>query len=222
MRTKNFGETQLNATLRDVVTCHERAWLITSPTRQAQEDPDNKVQQWFQYNWHTFDTKVFNGVTVYGISFNGQPNCWYPEPDHKEPHSFTNGIDFLGYIYELRGTANTQPDASYFPLTIYWRNTRQMNHDYVVRVTVKSPVGVIVAHEDLGPLNGYWPTTQWPPGTQVIDYRDVRLPGGLPPGDYMVSLSLYPSGQPDQPLKLKEGGTEIVFRDKLHVVPWQP
>src|SRR5205085_126860 len=83
------GEAELNDTLRRVVTCHERAWLVTSPLRQQQEDPGNKVQEWFQYNWLTFDTKVFNGVSIYGIAFNGQPNCWFPEPDHREPHQLS-------------------------------------------------------------------------------------------------------------------------------------
>jgi hypothetical protein len=30
----------------------------------------------------------------------------------------------LGYIYELRDYATTQPDASYFPLTMYRRNSK--------------------------------------------------------------------------------------------------
>ena len=94
LRTRGFGENELEAALRDAVTCHERAWLITSPPRQAQEDPGNKVQEWFQYNWLTFDTRVFNGITVYGISFNGQPNCWYPSPDHTQLTEFENGLQF--------------------------------------------------------------------------------------------------------------------------------
>jgi mannosyltransferase len=222
LRTEGFGEVDLNARLRNVVTCHERAWLITSPPRQEQEDPENKVLQWFQYNYHTFDTRVYNGVTLYGISFNGQPNCWYPEPDHKERYRFENGLEFLGYIYELRRPDNTQPDASYLPLTLYWRNQQKVAADYLVRVSVHDSTGATVLAESLGTLNGYWPTSQWPPGIQVIDYRDLRLPGGLQPGDYRVSLQLYPQGHPDDPLKLDAGGTEIVFKDSLHVVQWRP
>ena len=223
LKTEGFGETQLNAMLRDIVTCHERAWLITSPPRQEQEDPNNLVQQWFQYNWHTFDTRVFNGVTVYGIAFNGMPNCWYPGPDHKERHTFENGLEFLGYIYELRRDNGEQPDASYLPLTMYWRdNAPAMQEKYVVRLRIKDPAGKVVVDEALGPLNSYWPTSEWPPGVQVIDYRDLRLPGGLAPGDYHLSLQLYPEGHPDQPLKLKEGGTELDFKDSVRVVPWKP
>lgn len=221
LKTQGFGETQLNAMLRDVVSCHERAWLITSPPRQAQEDPNGLVQEWFQYNWHTFDTRVFNGVTVYGVAFNGQPNCWYPGPDHKERYSFENGLEFLGYIYELRQDSTEQPDASYFPLTMYWRSSAAIQDKYDVRLRISDPSGKVVVDEALGPLNGYWPTDQWPPGIQVIDYRDLRLPGGLTPGNYTVSLQLYPEGHPDQPLKLKDGGTVITFKGPLKVVPWK-
>jgi hypothetical protein len=28
---------------------------------QQKRGPDNKVQWWFQGNWHTFDTREFNG-----------------------------------------------------------------------------------------------------------------------------------------------------------------
>jgi uncharacterized membrane protein len=224
LHVKNFGQRELEAALNDIVRCHERAWLVTSPPRQAQEDPNNKVQEWFQYNWHTFDTQVFNGVTVYGIAFNGQPDCWYPAPVYKEVHTFENGLQFLGYIYELRDQSDhpVQPDASYFPLTMYWRTPHRLSTDYVVHVYVKDQSGMVIKDEALGPLNGYWPTSQWPPNTTIIDYRDIRLPGGMEPGPYMVSIQVYPRGQPDRPLKLQDGSTEIVLRTPLQVVPWQP
>jgi hypothetical protein len=222
LRTEGFGEAELNDTLRRVVTCHERAWLVTSPLRQQQEDPGSKVQEWFQYNWLTFDTKVFNGVSVYGIAFNGQPNCWFPEPDHREPHQLSGGLDFIGYIYELRRPDNTQPDASYFPLTMYWRNREKLGTDYAARVVIKDPAGKVVVDEALGMLNGYWPTSKWAPNTETIDYRDLRLPGSLTPGDYTVSLQVYPQGHPDQPLRVDGGGTEIRFGGPLRVVPWRP
>ncbi len=222
LRTKNFGERELNDALRDATNCHERAWLVVSPARQAQEDPDNKVQQWFQYNYQTFDTKEFNGVTVYGIAFNGQPNCWYPGPDHIEIHTFDNGLQFLGYIYELRDNATTQPDASYFPLTMYWRNDKKLPTDYIFRVQIKDPTGKTVVDEAQGPDNGFWPTSQWHAGSQMIDYRDLRLPGGLTPGDYTISLQVYAKDQPNQPLKTEEGKTEIALKTPLKVVPWKP
>lgn len=224
LETEGFGGRELDYALHEIATCNERAWLIISPPRQAKEDPQNLVLQWFQYNWHTFDTREFNGVTVYGISFNGQPDCWFPPPDYREPHTFENGMQFKGYIYEWRDNDDTptQPDASFLPLTMYWNANRKLINDYVIRIRVKDPSGNVVVDEALGPLNGYWPTSQWPANTDIIDYRDLRLPGGLPTGDYTVSLQLYPQGQPDKPLKLEDGSTELVFKEPLKVVPWQP
>lgn len=222
LHTQGFGEPELKDYLAKTVTCHERAWLVTSPTRQKQEDPQNAVQQWLQYNYRTFDTREFNGVTLYGITFNGQPRCWYPGPQHEESHLFENGLEFVGYIYELRDGATNQPDASYFPLTLYWRTDGAPNADYLVNVRVKDSAENVVKEEALGTLNGYWPTSQWPRNTEIIDYRDIRLPGGLTPGSYTISLQLYPSGHPDNPLKLRDGSTEIVLKERLQIVPWQP
>jgi mannosyltransferase len=222
LHTQGFGEPELKDYLAKTVTCHERAWLVTSPTRQKQEDPQNAVQQWLQYNYRTFDTREFNGVTLYGITFNGQPRCWYPGPQYEESHLFENGLEFVGYIYELRDGATTQPDASYFPLTLYWRTDGAPDTDYLVNVMVKDSVGNVVKGEALGTLNGYWPTSQWPRNTEIIDYRDIRLPGGLTPGSYTISLQLYPSGHPDNPLKLRDGSGEIVLKESVQIVPWQP
>jgi hypothetical protein len=97
-----------------------------------------------------------------------------------------------------------------------------MEEDFQVRVQVVSPSGEVVKDESLGPLNGYFPTSQWPQLYQLMDYRDVRLPGGLEPGAYTVKLQVHPAGQPDQPLRLEDGSTEIVLRQSLQVVPWSP
>jgi hypothetical protein len=221
---EGYGDRELEEDLREISNCTERVWLVVSPWRMEQEDPEHKVLQWFQFNFHTFDTQVFNGVTVYGIAFNQVLDCWYPNPDWPEPHTFENGLQFLGYIYEWRDDDETptQPDASYLPLTLYWRSEGFMEEDFQIRVQVVSPSGEVVKDESLGPLNGYFPTSQWPQLYQLMDYRDVRLPGGLEPGAYTIKLQVHPAGQPNQPLHLEDGSTEIVFRQPLQVVPWSP
>jgi 4-amino-4-deoxy-L-arabinose transferase-like glycosyltransferase len=220
MRTEGFGERELEMALREATKGHERVWLITSPVRQESEDPGNQVQQWLQYNWNTFDTKVFNGVTVYGISFHEVREIWFPGPDYPERHTYPNGLTFEGYIYEIRADATQQRDASYFPLTLYWLTTERLQDDYIFRVRIKDPTGKVIVDDSAGPLNGYWRTSEWPPGKHIIDYRDLRLPGGLTPGNYTVTLEVHPPGRPDQPLKTDEGITEIVFQAPLQVIPW--
>ena len=222
MRTEGFGPRELETTLKQAIKGNERVWLITSPDRQAAEDPENSVQQWLQYNWNTFDTQVFNGVTVYGISFHEVVETWFPGPDFPERHEFPNGIVFEGYIYEIRADATQQRDASFFPLTLYWTSMERLQENYVFRVQIKDPsTGQTVVDDTAGPLNGYWSTSEWPPGKHLIDYRDLRLPGGMKPGDYTITLQVYLEGQLDKPLATVDGATEIVFKEPLRVVPWQ-
>lgn len=226
--TANFGQRELEAELRNTAKCHARVWLVTSPGREKQEDPQNRVRQWYQYNYHTFDTQVFNGVTVYGVSFNGvpsfgTPDCgWFPPPTYNDTYTFTNGLQLWGYDYPLRGNSSTQPDASYFPMTLYWHNPSELSTDYIVRIQVKDKSGKVAADSALGTLNGYWPTSEWPANSYPLDYRDIRLPGGMTPGDYSVTLQLYPKGYPDQPLKLTDGSTQVTLKAPLHVVAWKP
>jgi hypothetical protein len=220
MRTEGFGQRELQMALRQAIKGHERIWLITSPDRQKSEDPANRVQQWLQFNWNTFDTKVFNGVTVYGISFNEVRETWFPGPDYPERHAYPNGLVFEGYIYEIRADATQQRDASFFPLTLYWLTTKRLQEDYIFRVRIKDASGKVIVDDSAGPMNGYWRTREWPPGKHIIDYRDLRLPGGLAPGNYTVTLEVHPPGQPDKPLQTDEGITEIVFQAPLQVIPW--
>jgi hypothetical protein len=223
--TEDYGQPEMEEELRRISKCNERAWLIVSPVRAEGEDPQQDVLKWFQYNFHTFDTQVFNGVTVYGIAFNSVFDCWSPAPDYIEPHTFENGLQFEGYIYELRDQHDNpvQPDASYLPLTLFWKAQTPISDDYEIRVQVIDPSGKEVKSDTSGPLNGYFPTSEWQPPLTLMDYRDIRLPGGLTPGDYRIKLQVFPKGQPDKPMKLVgEEGDTVTFEQPLKIVPWQP
>ncbi len=222
LETKDFGETELNATLLQTITDRERAWLVVSPERTAREDPDNRVLQWFQFNWHQFEKRVYNGVTVYGFSFNGQPHSWFPEPVYPQIVPFPNGFSFEGYIYELRRDAKVVKNASWLPLTLYWRTPAPLPTDYAFRIELLDSAGQVrVTDGPLPPLGGYWPTTQWPVNITLIDYRDVFLPGDLPPGTYTVRITVVPTAHPDQPLLLADGISSFTLNTPLTVVPWQ-
>jgi hypothetical protein len=222
LETQHFGEREFNDVLMAAVTDHERAWLVISPPRADKEDPQRRVLQWFQYNWHQFEKRVYNGVEIYGFAFNGQPRSWFPEPDHPQELHFANGLIFRGYIYELRNNAPAVQNAGWLPLTLYWETRRPLPVEYAFRIELLDAQGQVKVRDGpLPPLNGYWPTTQWLPTGPIIDYRDVFLPGDLPPGAYTVRLTVVPRDQPDQPLSLADGSTSFVLDTPLTVVPWQ-
>jgi hypothetical protein len=180
------------------------------------------VLHWFQFNWHQFEKRVYNGVEVYGFSFNGQPRSWFPEPDHPQQARFQNGLIFQGFIYELRRDATVAHNAGWLPLTLYWRTPAPLSTNYAVRIELIDSAGQVrVTDGPLPPLGGYWPTTQWPANIDIIDYRDVFLPGDLPPGSYTVRLTVVPQDHPDQPLLLEDGSAALTLDAPLTVVPWQ-
>jgi hypothetical protein len=116
-----------------------------------------------------------------------------------------------------------QKDASNLPLTLFWRTSTKLTEDYDVRIKVIDPAGKVVKDETLGPLNGYYPTSRWPVNITLMDYRDLRLPGGLTPGNYTVTVQLYSKGGSSQALQIRGEGTDtIVFKQPLKVVPWTP
>lgn len=222
LETQHFGESEFNETLMQIVTDRERAWLVLSPERTAREDPDSRVLHWFQYNWHQFEKRVYNGVEVYGFSFNGQPRSWFPKPDHPQEARFANGLLFQGFIYELRRDAKEARNAGWLPLTLYWRMQAPQPTDFAYRVELLDAAGQVrVSDGPLPPLNGYWPTSRWPPNLTIIDYRDVFLPGDLPPGTYTLRLTVVPQDHPDQPLPLADGSTSLTLNAPLTVLPWQ-
>ena len=93
---------------------------------------------------------------------------------------------------------------------------------YAFRVELLDAAGQVrLSDGPLPPLGGYWPTHLWPPGIVIIDYRDVFLPGDLPPGTYTVRVSVVPAAHPDQPLLLADGSSAITLSTPLTVVPWQ-
>ena len=220
--TAHFGARELNDALTNAIANHERAWLIISPPRAAVEDPDQQVLHWFQYNWLQFEKQVYNGVEVYGFSFNGQPRSWFPKPSHPQEATYADGFHFEGYIYELRNGATAAQNASWLPLTFYWRSPSvRLTTDLRFVVELVDAAGQVrVRAGPLGPLGGFWPTFVWAPDLLVIDYHDIFLPGDLPPGSYTVRLRVVDGAHPDTVLPLQDGAPDLTLDTPLTVVPW--
>jgi hypothetical protein len=79
-------------------------------------------------------------------------------------------------------------------MTLYWQALKEMDVPYTVFVHVLGPDGQAVAGHDGQPMNGTRPTTGWVPGEYIADAHDVKIPGELPPGDYVIEVGLYDAG----------------------------
>ncbi len=203
LNTQDFGDRELASWLDTAITNHERVWLITSPERMGKDDPQGKVQGFFEgklWPWpryYQFAVQEYIGVKVTGYALNAQPHSWYPGPVYPQQVNFAGGFSFRGAIYEVRGCPGHPPDqvanAGWLPLTFYWGFDQPPapDQDYVISIHVLDAQNREWATYDLPPLNGYRPTTTF--GTdQVIDYPDIYLPGNTPPGTYHITFQVWP------------------------------
>ena len=77
------------------------------------------------------------------------------------------------------------------PVRLRWRGLRPMQDDYTVFVHLVGPDGRLHGQVDSWPVQGSYPTSQWPPGRDVADRYDVRLNADAPAGDYRVEVGWY-------------------------------
>ncbi|MGI8588269.1 MAG: glycosyltransferase family 39 protein [Chloroflexia bacterium] len=201
LQTTNFGTRELSAWLDGAITDHERAWIITSPERTSKDDPNNAVAQFFEgkiwpnQRYYQFDTQEFVGVNVVGYAFNGQPHSWFPHPVYPQPVSYEGRLNFLGVIYEMRNGSDDKVNvATWLPVTLYWHFDAQPqpDQDYIISLRLLDARGKEWAAYDQAPLNGLRPMTTFPANETVIDYADLFIPGNAPPGQYHMTMTLWP------------------------------
>jgi 4-amino-4-deoxy-L-arabinose transferase-like glycosyltransferase len=76
-------------------------------------------------------------------------------------------------------------------LLLRWQGLARIAEDYTVFVHLRDGDNATVAQADGQPLGGLYPTSAWRPGEIVPDYRLIRLPEGLPPGEYELRAGMY-------------------------------
>lgn len=76
-------------------------------------------------------------------------------------------------------------------IALHWRALTAQPDDFQVFLHLAGPDGRPVVQADGAPLAGAYPTSLWSPGERVLDRRVLRLPAGLPPGEYRLLAGLY-------------------------------
>jgi hypothetical protein len=105
---------------------------------------------------------------------------------HPQRADFGGHIELLGYDLPSSEVAAGQA----LPLTLYWRATAPVPHNYQVFAHVTNPATTLWGQSDkLNP--GDFPTTRWPLDRFVWDDHQVRVLPGTPPGEYRLSVGLY-------------------------------
>ena len=121
------------------------------------------------------------------------------------PAEFVNPAN--GEMLTLLGYALPQPSAwmagQWLPLELRWHNDagRPYHLRYRIFAQLLYSDGRLAVTGDHEPGGNLQPTTVWGGETVVIDRRALALPDALPPGEYRLSVGVYPHGQPAQRLR---------------------
>lgn len=108
-------------------------------------------------------------------------------PTHPVKATFGEKIELEGY--DISATEFAAGDSVY--LTLYWHSLDQISERYSVFVRVLNEENEIVGQSDTLPLQGNWPTDQWPAGAKLADQHALKLDPSLPAGEYTVAVGLH-------------------------------
>ncbi len=115
----------------------------------------------------------------------------------KENANLGDQIALLGVdVLDDNGEAVNLSRAAFHPgdsidLRLFWRALAYMYTDYTAFVHVIGPDGEIVYQYDQRPMQGFLPTSYWPPNQVITDNYTIEIPADAQPGDYTVRVGLY-------------------------------
>jgi hypothetical protein len=105
---------------------------------------------------------------------------------HPQRANFGGHIELLGYDLPLTEIESGQR----LPLTLYWRATASVPHNYQVFAHLTNPATTLWGQSDkLNP--GDFPSTRWPLDRFVWDDHRLQVLPGTPPGEYRLAVGLY-------------------------------
>jgi hypothetical protein len=108
-------------------------------------------------------------------------------------------VSLLGHDRYKRGFGHA-PDTPLYPgdrlhFTPYWQANVRPRADWWFDLVLSDNSGRTVANLRWPLVSAAYPTTQWAQGEIVRGEHDLQLPSDLPPGDYRLSLNMYPDSE---------------------------
>jgi hypothetical protein len=76
-------------------------------------------------------------------------------------------------------------------VALQWRAVEPFSQNYTVFVHLLDVANHVVAQRDSQPQSGQLPTISWQPGQVLDDTYTLRLPAGLPAGQYQLEVGMY-------------------------------
>jgi len=176
--------------LEELMAGYERIWLALSHT-PPWGDPDLLPKTWLEENAFRVDERSFHSYAslVQAFCFLTSPPALdaLPEVQHPMEANFEDQLLFMGYDLKGRSAAGGQ----FVHLNLYWEAQQKLEGDYGVSLRLLDGENRLWGRADRAPLNGHYPTSQWPPGQIVRDDYELLVDVGTPPGWYRLEMVVH-------------------------------
>jgi hypothetical protein len=108
-------------------------------------------------------------------------------------------VSLLGYDRYKRGFGHA-PETPLYPgdrlhITFYWQANVRPRAAWWFTLTLSDSSGHAVADLDWPLVSEAYPTAAWAQGEVVRGEHDLQVSSDTPPGDYRLSLTMYPDNE---------------------------
>ena len=187
--------------LEELMDGYKRIWLAFSYT-PPWGDPELLPKKWLEENAFLVDERNFHSYAslVQTFCFLTNPPVLDAPPEIQHPleANFEDKLLFLGYDLKGRPAAGGQ----FVHLNLYWEALPSsppelggieggLEEDYGVSLRLLDEENRLWGRADRAPLNGHYPTSQWPPGQIVKDDYELLIDVGTPPGWYRLQMVVH-------------------------------
>jgi len=201
--------------LDEIMARHRGVWLLDYDV--LSDDPERRVESYLAKNYYQalYKRVELNRVVYYASGPEAAPNT--------TPLSISCGQDAI--LKSLSISSTSVRPGELLPLAIDWQATSEKPRDYAVSWRLLDSSGRIVLQRDSEPDSGFWPTSTWTRGQEVIDRYAMPIPTFLPPGQYSLAIVPYDKAS-GAPCEVRQGDdappVDIVQSARVQVLDAPP
>ncbi len=145
----------------------------------------------------------------------GQPNLALLPIKTRQVVAYEAPLRLLGYnqgVERLRS-------GDILLVTLFWQSMGPMEIDYQMRLRLVDSAGQAVAWQAGPPASGRFPTTNWPEGSVIRDYRRLLIPAAVASGRYLLQLEIVDGGGVTLGGPTNLGSVEVQERPRQFALP---
>ncbi|MCY3716171.1 MAG: glycosyltransferase family 39 protein [Chloroflexi bacterium] len=180
--------------LPDYLADSQRLWLMLGNSYPAGEVMLAAIEDEFSL----YSAVTFRGETYY----RGLEIREYRRQPHDAAPRLRFGEDIFLLAWRLNNDRIIAPCDS-ISVDTWWSVAQPLDKLYSSTLVIAAADGQGVINSDAVP-GGIYPTPLWQPGQLYFDERELKLPCGLPAGDYPLLLGMYatPGAEGESPQNL--------------------